>query len=77
MKDQDLQALVEACLDDGMNFSQILKTVREEWYSDIRTAADRTAYGLKLAHKAGHQHAKSTMDAHNEFSSRSYTTDGW
>lgn len=57
--DADLQALCEACADDGKSFGDTLKEVRtmNGNFFDLRTAIAYTTYGLQMASKAGHQKA--------------------
>lgn len=58
IRDVDLQALVEACTDQGMNFRDTAVEVRKEiGWPDLRITVDTTIHGYRLAEKAGHRRA--------------------
>jgi len=59
MNKQDLCALVDACLDDGMTFTQIVKCVRSEEYLPIRNAVNLVVRALE---ESAHNRAPESLE---------------
>lgn len=54
MRDQDLVALIDACLDDKLKINEMVKEIRNIEYTDLISAMNMIVYGLK---KSTHQEA--------------------
>jgi hypothetical protein len=67
ISDENLQALVELYVDEGLTFGHVAKEVREELegknnYCSVPDAIKATRHGLELASKRGHKACRMMLE---------------